>query len=294
MCFPLEVFVTGNALVLMPDYMGYGITKNSIHPYLNHELCAINSVDAFPAGYAVFEQLSDKGLKNDWQLYVTGASQGAGNALAVHKYLDTHPDIADNWRFAGTNCSSGPYNPIKTLEKYFADGKTALPAVFPLTLKSMLESYPEVMADFTEELMYSDAYLQVKDSIDEMISSKNYTTTEINLFFLENLKKTVVDGLADDEIMLVDMLSDEMLNAESDIMKAVYSCLDKNDLTKGWSPVHPIKMHYSTGDRIVSYHNTLAAKEASGSKVILTTTSTPMEHMATCAMWMAGIFMAGL
>lgn len=130
MCFPLEVFVTGNALVLMPDYMGYGITKNSIHPYLNHELCAINSVDAFPAGYAVFEQLSDKGLKND--------------------------------------------------------------------------------------------------------------------------------------------------------------------LTKGWSPVHPIKMHYSTGDRIVSYHNTLAAKEAFGSKVILTTTSTPMEHMATCAMWMAGIFMAGL
>lgn len=64
MCFPLEVFVTGNALVLMPDYMGYGITKNSIHPYLNHELCAINSVDAFPAGYAVFEQLSDKGYFN--------------------------------------------------------------------------------------------------------------------------------------------------------------------------------------------------------------------------------------
>ena len=43
MCFPLEIFITNNTLVLMPDYIGYGVTKNKLHPYLNHELCAINS-----------------------------------------------------------------------------------------------------------------------------------------------------------------------------------------------------------------------------------------------------------
>ena len=294
MCFPLEVFITNNTLVLMPDYIGYGVTKNMLHPYLNHELCAINSVDAFPAGYAVFKNLSAKGLKSDWKLYVTGASQGAGNALAVHKYLDTHSDIARNWKFAATNCSSGPYSPIKTMEKYFADGKTALPVVFPLTLKSMLASYPELMDGFSEEMMYSNTYLEVKNQIDEMISSKQYTTAEINLFFMENVKKTFADGLADDEILLVDILSDDMLNPHSDIMKALNNCFDNNDLIKGWTPVHPIKMHYSTGDRIVSSYNALAAKEAFGSKVTLTPTSTPMEHMAACAMWMAGIFMMGL
>lgn len=294
MCFPLEVFITNNTLVLMPDYIGYGVTKNMLHPYLNHELCAINSVDAFPAGYAVFKNLSAKRLKSDWKLYVTGASQGAGNALAVHKYLDTHTDIARNWKFAATNCSSGPYSLIKTMEKYFADGKTALPVVFPLTLKSMLASYPEVMNGFSEEIMYSNTYLEVKNQIDEMISSKQYTTAEINLFFMENVKKTFADGLADDEILLVDMLSDDMLNPHSDIMKALNNCFDNNDLIKGWTPVHPIKMHYSTGDRIVSSYNALAAKEAFGSKVILTPTSTPMEHMAACAMWMFSLFLMGL
>jgi hypothetical protein len=111
---------------------------------------------------------------------------------------------------------------------------------------------------------------------------------------MENVKKTFADGLADDEILLVDMLSDDMLNPHSDIMKALYSCFDNNDFIKGWTPVRAIKMHYSTGDRIVSSYNALAAKEAFAGKVTLTPTSTPMEHMAACAMWMAGIFMMGL
>lgn len=294
MCFPLEIFITNNTLVLMPDYIGYGVTKNMLHPYLNHELCAINSVDAFPAGYAVFKNLSAKGLKSDWKLYVTGASQGAGNALAVHKYLDTHSDIARNWKFAATNCSSGPYSPIKTMEKYYADGKTALPVVFPLTLKSMLASYPQLMEGFTEDMMYSQTYLQVKDQIDAMISAKQYTTAEINLFFIENVKKTFADGLAADEILLSDILSSEMLNPDSDIMKALNSCFVRNDLITGWTPVHPVKLHYSASDRIVSPANSLAVKDAFESKVTLTETATPMEHLVACAMWMFTIFLMGL
>lgn len=291
---PLEVFVTGDALVLMPDYIGYGITKDLLHPYLNHELCAMNSIDAVPAGYATFVGLSDKGLKTDCKFVVAGASQGAGNALAIHKYLDTNPTVAKNWHFAYTNCTSGPYSPVKTMERYFTEGKTALPVVFPLTLKSMLASYPEVMNGFTEEMMYSNTYLEVKNQIDEMISGKQHTTTEINRFFMENVKKTVVDGLAEDEILLTDILSAEMLNPNSDIMKALYSCFEKNDLTKGWTPVRPIKLHYSTGDRIVSSDNALAIKEAFDDKVILTPTSVPMEHMATCAFWMFSLFLMGL
>ena len=47
--FALEMFITGNTLTIMPDYIGYGITKELPHPYLNHEVCAINSLDALTA-----------------------------------------------------------------------------------------------------------------------------------------------------------------------------------------------------------------------------------------------------
>lgn len=291
---PFEVFVTGDALVIMPDYIGYGLTKDLLHPYMNHELCAINSVDAFPAGYAAFVELCGAGLKADSKMIVAGASQGAGNALAVHKYLDTNPSLAANWNFAYSNCSSGPYSPVKTMEKYYADGKTALPVVFPLTLKSMLASYPQLMEGFTEDMMYSQTYLQVKDQIDAMISAKQYTTAEINLFFIENVKKTFADGLAADEILLSDILSSEMLNPDSDIMKALNSCFVRNDLITGWTPVHPVKLHYSASDRIVSPANSLAVKDAFESKVTLTETATPMEHLVACAMWMFTIFLMGL
>ena len=42
------------------------------------------------------------------------------------------------------------------------------------------------------------------------------------------------------------------------------------------------------------YDNALAIKEAFDDKVILTPTSVPMEHMATCAFWMFSLFLMGL
>jgi hypothetical protein len=43
-----------------------------------------------------------------------------------------------------------------------------------------------------------------------------------------------------------------------------------------------------------SSDNALAIKEAFDDKVILTPTSVPMEHMATCAFWMFSLFLMGL
>ncbi|MBQ5627967.1 MAG: hypothetical protein IIU97_07620, partial [Bacteroidaceae bacterium] len=98
--FALEMFITGNTLTIMPDYIGYGITKELPHPYLNHEVCAINSLDALTAGYDLFNDKGKCGMSPDWKLYLAGASQGAGNAIAVHKYLDTHLELATKWNFA--------------------------------------------------------------------------------------------------------------------------------------------------------------------------------------------------
>ncbi len=147
--YALEMFITGNTLTIMPDYIGYGITKELPHPYLNHDVCAINSIDALTYGYDLFNQYSKCGMSLDWKLYLAGASQGAGNAIAVHKYLDTHLELATKWNFTASNCSSGPYSPAVTIAKYIADGKVAYPVVFPLVMKTMFDSYPDIMKGFT-------------------------------------------------------------------------------------------------------------------------------------------------
>ena len=292
--FSFEMFVTGNTLTIMPDYIGYGATKELPHPYLNHDVCAINSIDALTAGYDLFKEKVQSGMSNGWKLYLAGASQGAGNAIAVHKYLDTHPELSAKWNFASSNCSSGPYNPVVTIDKYLTDGKVAYPVVFPLVMKTMLSSYPDIMKGFTEEMAYSQNYLAVKSEIDNMIADKQHDTSAINQVFIEKVRKTVDETLADDEIYLADILSPEMLDKESPICKALYQCLEKNDLTKGWTPVHPMTLHYSTRDMVVPQENSLAMLEAFGENIVtLNKSPLPVDHTTTCSLWMIDILNNG-
>lgn len=292
--FALEMFVTGNSLTIMPDYIGYGSTKEWPHPYLNHEVCAINSIDALTGGYDLFGETAACGMAEGWKLYLAGASQGAGNAIAVHKHLDTHLELATQWNFAASNCSSGPYNPVVTIDKYITSGKVNYPVVFPLVLKTMFDSYPEIMGDFTEEMAYSQNYLTVKAEIDQMIASKKYTTGEINQVFINKVRKTVDSRLAANEIYLTDILNAEMLDVESPIRKALYRCLEKNDLTKGWTPIHPMKLHYSPYDAVVPQENSLAMLEAFGADIVtLDKSMLPVDHATTCSLWMVNLFSTG-
>lgn len=292
--FALEMFITGNTLTIMPDYIGYGITKELPHPYLNHDICAINSIDALTSGYELFDNNIVCGMAGDWKLYLAGASQGAANAIAIHKHMDTHPELATEWNFAASNCSSGPYSPVATINKYFTDGKVAYPVVFPLVIKTMFDSYPEIMRDFTEEMAYAESYLTAKAEIEGMLAGKQHSTTAINQVFINKVRKTIDANLANDEIYLTDILSPAMLDEESPISKAFYQCLEKNDVTKGWTPKHPMKLHYSPYDAVVPYENSLAILEAfGGDKVTLKESTLPVDHATTCSLWMVELFTTG-
>ena len=292
--FAMEMFITGNTLTIMPDYIGYGTTKEMPHPYLHHDVCAINSIDALTAGYDLFGDRGECGMAKGWKLYLAGASQGAANAIAVHKYMDTHPELATKWNFASSNCSSGPYSPVVTIDRYLTDGKVAYPVVFPLVMKTMFGSYPEIMGGFAEEMAYAESYLAARAEIEEMIAGKKHNTAAINQVFIDKVRKTVDVNLADNEIYLSDILSPEMLDKESSLCKAFYRCLEKNDLTKGWTPTHPMKLHYSPYDAVVPQENSHAILEAFGAGMVtLKELTLPVDHATTCALWMVGLLSTG-
>lgn len=293
--FPFEPFMLGNNLVIMPDYIGYGATKSMVHPYLNHTIHAQNSIDALPSGYAVFDSLADCGMGEDWKMCVLGASQGAGNAIAIHQFMEKNRDFAKRWHFAYSSCSSGPYSPRITMEEYYHAGKTVYPVVFPLTINAMLDSYPEYMGKYNVSEIFSDNYLKHKDSIDEMVNSKNYTTHQINQFFYDHIRVTVDENLADDEIYLSDILNSAILNTNTAVYKDFEKCLEENDLIKGWKPTYPIKLYYSAGDRVVPYSNSLELQKALGSsKVTLYPYKSDFGHKDACTTWMLGLLIDGV
>ena len=290
-----ESIAVGNTLVVMPDYIGYGKTAELVHPYLNHALCAENSLDALEAGYCAFDQLHGGSLKDEWRLYVAGVSQGGANALAVHKYMDTHPEYAESWNFAYSNCAAGPYSPIVTINMYYEKGVLTYPVLFPLVFKSYLTCYPDILKDVSEDRFYSDKYLDIKSQVDEMLAGKNHDTSEINSFIKLELKDLFDSSIELSEIRVSDILSEEILDTGSDLYKMVYKCLEANDLTKGWSPVHKIKLYHSSADDVVPYENSLTLQESFGAEMVtLTRDIMNSDHLGSSGMWMLTLMLGGI
>ena len=84
-----------------------------------------------------------------------------------------------------------------------------------------------------------------------------------------------------------DILSEEILTKESELSRALYECLELNDLTKGWTPSHPIELFYSELDEIVPYENAMAVYNAFGDEFVkLTRSMIQTDHSIACALWM--------
>ena len=279
--FNFMQYIAGNALLIQPDYIGYGATKNELHPYLNHDITAINSVDALEAGYQAWKKdiKNKKSLRKGWKMVVIGSSQGGSSALAVHKYMDTHLDVANKWHFAYSYCCCGPYSPSVTMEGYYKKGSVTYPCVLPMTIKSMMASYPEILGKYKEEDFYSEKYLKIKNIMDGLFASKEFSSSKVNSKLCDAL------GIKGSSVPLKDVLSDSILDMNSQIAKDFFKCLEKNDLTTGWSPVHEIQIFQSKGDEVVPYANAEKLKQAFPDKVKEVKVLEETGHLAACVFW---------
>lgn len=229
-------------------------------------------------------------LEGDFTLSVAGVSQGGGNALAIHKWLDTHPDFAERWRFDFSYCAAGPYSPRITFEKYFEQKKLVYPVVMPVVIKAMRAAYPDILGKWSEEDFFSESYLQKKEIIDLMVDSKEYTSDEINEYIFNMYPHTGEQDIqGGKEIWLSDIVSSDIMNLESDLCKALFECLDKNDLTQGWTPIHPIHLYHGKNDDIVSYANAQAVKQAFPDKANLKSPLANDGHIGTSLQWLMTI-----
>ena len=186
----------GRCIVIAPDYEGYGVTKDTPHPYLSQRLTAQQVVDAVKYGLDLYKKAAAEKtalnpllpMKSDWRSFCMGYSQGGAVSLATHRQIE-ELGLADELHFQGSICGDGPYDLVTTMRYYFEDdgtsygvetphrkGKVTLPVVVPLIIKGLCETHPDMKS-------YSlDSYLsqQLLDTgVSGWIDSKAYTTNEI-------------------------------------------------------------------------------------------------------------------
>jgi len=296
-------------LVIIPDYEGYGVSKDRPHPYLSEEITARQVVDGVLAGISLYKSahLIDDvrhPFRSDWRSFCLGYSQGGGTAMAVHRFIEQNHLVGD-LHFTGSFCGAGPYDPMATFQFYMQqcenNKQLAMTIVMPLILKGMCDSNPYMRNHKVSDYL-TKSFLDT--GIIGWIDSKEYSHSDIKGKWNDLCKKDdykgikIIDGKSFlNEIMLpegYDYFLDlkDVKNPDKPSKRGVWEdlhrALDYNNLTKGWNPEHPLILYHSWGDDAVPITNRSNAKDAFGEWVECKDPSIGLNHVATAIEFLGG------
>jgi len=99
-----KLFAANGYLVVMPDYIGYGSTKNLDHPYGAYHINARTVTDML---YAAREFCDQKQVTLSGKHFFSGWSEGAAVTLAT--ILDLEKNHGGNFKPTATVLNAGPY-----------------------------------------------------------------------------------------------------------------------------------------------------------------------------------------
>lgn len=99
--------------VVMPDYIGYGATRNKEHPFIYYPELHYANIDGLRAMCRYL------GLKGKQDVRLGGFSQGGGAALSLHYYIQN--DYNTEFNVLSSSCLSGPYNYAGQIEGVLRD-----------------------------------------------------------------------------------------------------------------------------------------------------------------------------
>lgn len=298
-------FLSIDNLFIMPDGQGFGTDAGNVQPYIDHNTQAKQIYDALAAGYRLYTNTYEGEMEDDWTLRVIGASQGAGDAMAVHKYLDTNT-VVITWPWGNVTVTytlgqllcfeysyvcCGPYDPVATMEHYYSTRELEYPVVVPMVIKSMLGCNPDLAKKYKESDFYTDEYNKHKAEYDKLYAEKSTDADGINEkmakdFNTESDKKILAD---DDHVFIERILNSTVMDKNSEICKDFMACLKKQDLTTGWKPITKTYLYSSKGDKIVPPINTTELAELFNSCGVFCDVDwemTDQGHIFTCGKFM--------
>ncbi|RYD86257.1 MAG: hypothetical protein EOP54_30625, partial [Sphingobacteriales bacterium] len=128
-----KLFSAAGYLVVVPDYVGYGSSKKSPHPYGAYHIIANSVTDML---YAAREFCGDKKINLSGKNFFSGWSEGAAVALAVVKKLEASND--QNFVPTSSVLNAGPYYSSAFVDRILA---SETPLKYMPTYVWVLRSY---------------------------------------------------------------------------------------------------------------------------------------------------------
>lgn len=242
-CFSLEgVLVNSGYGLIIPDYIGYGVTAKEVHPYLVMAVTAHNVVDMYLAVQPWLEAIGRKA--DDTSLDLMGYSQGGATTMEVQYLIETdYSDVEDinhitlHRVFAG----GGPYDVQATYERFVNTDTAGYPVAVPLVLQGMIkgDKLDIEISDMMQPWLC--------EHMDEWINSKRFTSAQINKMIGTKVTH--------------ELLTAEAMEQTSEKVAELYKAMTLNSIIAyDWEPKAPVYMMHSMDDETVPYTNATRAR----------------------------------
>lgn len=243
--FPLEgIYCDLGYAVIVPDYIGYGITADKVHPYLVMDLTARNVLDMFLAVKRFFDFVGLAPEKDD--IYLMGYSQGGATTMAVEHLIESlyNPlqKEEDRIKIRRVMAGGGPYDVKETFNRFVMTNKADYPVAVPLVIQGMIDG------NNLDLDMHSIMQDWLCDKLDDWINSKRYTTKQLN-----NKIGTYTTSK---------MLTTKGMDVASDEVSELYKAMVSNSIISyDWTPEAPVYILHSMDDETVTFVNATNAKQ---------------------------------
>ena len=226
-----SIFALKGYAVIMPDYVGYGLSRHEVHPYLHWRNAAQTAVDLLNRMPALLDYY---GYSYPNDVVVTGYSQGAAVALGVVRMLEEQGETTP-WIVRKLYAGAGPYDPAATYLYSVERDTMGIPAAIPLIVMGLSDAYD---LGFELEDFFLDPLLS---NYDEWLLSKEYSVQEIN----RNMGS----------IVMSELMTPESLDPNHPIADMLYEVLLSNS-NVGYDLLSPAYFLHSIDDEVVPLLNT--------------------------------------
>lgn len=260
-----KLAIDGN-LVFVPDYIGFGTTGNLNQTYLCQNLIARNCMDGLLAAISVAGTKNISTLNPGYGTYIMGYSQGGGNAMALHRYIETMAteEQRNIINLKRSFIGSGPYNPSLTFDCWLEEGEMTMPTLLAMVLNGFKAGGKAAFVNYDLKNYFSERFNA--SGVLEKLANK-----ELGMIKVVGALKDVFSGESEryktnksilEYYSLDPIMSDSAKNPNSYCMSILRAALEEeNQLRDGWTPQHPISLFYTSGDDMVPAQNTLTAYE---------------------------------
>ena len=192
------VYLLKGYAVIMPDYVGYGLSRDELHPYLHWRSAAQTAVDLLNC---MPELLDYYGYSYPKDVVVTGYSQGGAVALGVARMIEENYHQENDWSVRKLYAGAGPYDPAGTYLFSMERNEMGIPAAIPLIVMGLNDAYE---LGFALDEFFLDPLLS---NYEDWVVSKEYTVGQIN----QLMGSTIMSELMTEDALSLDSPQADML-----------------------------------------------------------------------------------